>query len=161
MSLQELSGDTIVYAKDYYNNSAHCILTPVTKTGKYRLYIDNWNTPKSPLVVQGIFVEVAIELNNRNLVSLNTTKNTRSTMDEPSFGIISCSGSIEFKDLDQQIQDYIENGLLKENLWCIIYLNNTLSKTQKQLDVKYTDKWNYDNDNRHYQKRRHAFWRLF
>lgn len=111
--------------------------------------IDNWNTPNAPLVITGIYVEVAIEIDRRNLISLETTIYDRSDLKLPSFGIISNKGNIEFNDTNGEVRDYAEQLLLEKGLKCEIRLNNTLvDGASETIGVFETNEWDYDNDNR-------------
>lgn len=110
--------------------------------------ISNWNTPNYPLVVQGIYAELNINIDNKNLLSLNAKHTDRSDITLPSWGIISNSGDISFVDTEGQIKVYAENGVLKSDTMVTISLNNTLSKKSQIVGVYKTGKWNYDNNNR-------------
>lgn len=108
----------------------------------------NWNTPNAPLKITGIFAEVKIEINNRNLISLNSITNSRGDNDLPSWGIISNSGELVFNDVTGEVRDYIEGGLLREDTKITISLNDTLTGKSEIVGTFKTSDWNYDNDNR-------------
>jgi hypothetical protein len=108
----------------------------------------NWNTPNAPLKITGIFAEVKIEINNRNLISLNSITNSRGDNDLPSWGIISNSGELVFNDVTGEVRDYIEGGLLREDTKITISLNDTLTRKSEIVGVFKTSDWNYDNNNR-------------
>lgn len=116
---------------------------------EYTIQIDNWNTPYCPLVITGIYTEVDINIDYRNLISLQRTIYDRSDLKLPSFGIISNTGNIEFNDNDGEVRDYAEMLLLQSGLKCEINLNNTLVEgASEKIGLFETDQWNYDNDSR-------------
>lgn len=111
--------------------------------------ISDWNTPKYPLVITGIYSQVDIEIDYRNLISISRSIFDRSDLKLPSFGIISNMGNIEFNDTNGEIQDYAEHLLLQSGLSCEIKLNNTLvDGASETIGVFETDQWNYENDSR-------------
>ena len=111
--------------------------------------ISNWNSPKHPLVITGIYAEVNIDIDYRNLISISRSIFDRSDLKLPSFGIISNTGDIEFNDIDGEIRDYAEQLLLQSGLSCEIKLNNTLvDGASETIGLFETDQWNYENDSR-------------
>ena len=117
--------------------------------GDTKLIIDNWNTPNCPLVISGIYADISIDIDRKNLISLDRSIFDRSDLKLPSYGIISNTGNIEFNDIDGQIRDYAEQLLLESGLKCEIKLNNTLvDGASETIGIFETDEWNYDNDNR-------------
>ena len=88
-----------------------------------------------------------IEINSKNLISLETSLYDRSDLKLPSFGIISNNGNIEFNDLDGSVLAYAEQLLLKGGLNCEIKLRNTLVEgAEKTVAIFETDQWTYDNE---------------
>ena len=115
----------------------------------HKIRIDNWNSPNYPLVITGIYAEVNIDIDYRNLISISRSIFDRSDLKLPSFGIISNSGNIEFNDNSGEILDYAEQLLLQSGLSCEIKLNNTLvDGASETIGLFETDQWDYDNDNR-------------
>lgn len=113
------------------------------------LKIKDWNVPNYPLVITGIYAEVTIEIDRRNIISLESSTFDRSDLKLPSFGIISNTGNIEFNDLDGEIRDYAEQLLLQSGLSCEIKLNNTLvDGASETIGLFETDQWNYGNNSR-------------
>lgn len=110
--------------------------------------INNWNTPNYPVVITGIYVDIEIKIDKRNLISLNRNILSRADGSSPSYGIKSNTGHIEFKDLNGEIRDYAEQFLLTSDQKVEIYINNTLYKNSEQVGDFRTQNWNYDNDNR-------------
>ena len=115
---------------------------------EHSIIINDWNAPNYPLVIQGIYIDISIDINYRNLISLNRSIAYRGDTKLPSYGIISNTGNLEFNDLNGEIKDYAEQMLLTSDLKVVINLNNTLSKTHEQVGIFETRDWDYDNDNR-------------
>ncbi len=143
----EYATELIVDDKLYFNNSI-TFSTEVEESDTHTIIINRWNTPNTPLRIQGIFVSLNIDLSVLQMISINFKRMMRGDQTMPSWGIISNSGNIEFNDLNQHIQEYIKKEMIKQNLKCRINLNNTLTMSSKQLATMYTDKWEYDNDSR-------------
>ncbi len=83
-----------------------------------------------------------IEIDRRNILSMESSIFDRSDLKLPSFGIISNVGKIEFNDADGQIRDYAEELLLQSGLQCEIKLNNTLDEDAvERIGLFETDQW--------------------
>lgn len=131
-----------------YEDDDNIFTVSVESADTHTIVIDNWNTPNYPLRIQGIYLELGIEVNKQNIESLSLNSTDRSDYKFPIFGIISNTCEIEFKDLNGEILDYIEQDLLVQGLSCQVYINDTLSGISRQIGEYYADQWNYDNDNR-------------
>ena len=112
------------------------------------LKIDNWNTPNSPLVISGIYADITIDIDYKNLISINGSIFERGETKLPSYGIISNNGNLEFNDIDGEIRDYADLLLLNSDLKVNVTLKNTLANKEEQVGTFQTETWNYDNDNR-------------
>lgn len=108
----------------------------------------NWNRGNRPFVIQGIYVSLEMNVNKTNIMSINSKLVTKKDIELPSYGIISSTGNIEFSDINKEIENYLKYDLIKDNLSCIIKLNNTLIKSSQIVSKKLTDEWGYDNNNR-------------
>ena len=126
---------TLIKPPKYSNNSGTVI-------------IRNWNKPNSQFLLSGIYTSINIIVDKRNLISFNGKITDRSDIKTPSYGIISNTGNLEFKDINGEIRDYAEQMLLTSELKAYIKLKNTLSNTVVDVAVYETREWNYDNDNR-------------
>lgn len=134
---------------EYNDDDSIFTVGGLTESTSHTIYIDNWNSPLYPLVITGVYVEVSINIDRKNLISIESSIFERSDLKLPSFGIISNTGNIEFNDLDGEIKDYAERLLLQSGLSCEIRLNNTLVDGASELVAKMeTDQWNYENDSR-------------
>ena len=133
---------------DYFDDDAIFTVVNLPSANTHTITIDNWNSPLYPLVITGIYVNISIEINNRNLISLTSTIFDRGDYNLPSYGIISNTGNIEFNDLNGEIKDYAEQLLLTSDLKVEINLKDTLTKKEKQIALMETTDWDYDNNNR-------------
>lgn len=140
--------NTIMIDNVEYADDDAVFTVNVPSANSHTITIDNWNTPLYPLVIMGIYVEISIDIDYRNLIALNRSITYRGDNKLPSYGIISNTGNLEFNDLDGEIKDYAEQMLLTSDLKVYINLNNTLANTHEQVGVFETEKWDYDNDNR-------------
>lgn len=115
----------------------------------HTIEISSWNTPNYPVVIQGIYITpTSLEINRRNIISIDRSIIDRSDLKLPSWGIISNGGSIEFNDANGEVRDYAEQGFLQEGQKVEIFLNDTLSKLTQKIGEYYTSEWDYDNNNR-------------
>lgn len=131
----------------YSDNDATWTLH-LEKADSHTIVIDNWNAPKSPLVISGIFIDLIIDINKFNLKSIDTKTVDRADTSLPSYGIMSNGGNIEFYDTNGEISDYAEMQILKNGLKASVYLNNTLAKSSQLIAELYTDNWEYDSYNK-------------
>lgn len=132
----------------YYYDDDPIFVIKYPKHNVFNIFIDNWNTPNSPLVITGIYLDIEIEINNRNLISLGGSIFERGDTKLPSYGIISNTGNLEFNDLDGEIKDYAEQLLLQSGLQVLIQLKDTLSNKVELVAKMETAQWDYDNNNR-------------
>jgi hypothetical protein len=140
--------NTIVIDNVEYADDDAVFTVNVPSANSHTITIDNWNTPLYPLVIMGIYVDISIDIDYRNLIALNRSINYRGENKLPSYGIISNTGNLEFNDLNGEIKDYAEQLLLTSDLKVVINLNNTLANTHEQVGIFETRDWDYDNDNR-------------
>ena len=129
-------------------NNSYLFEAVLSPTSVCEIRIEGLNTPNYPLIIQGIYASLSYTLDSRNLLAMDFRRTFKGTIDMPSFGIISNQGSIEFTDYNQNILEYIEKELIKDNLSCIIELNNTTARSSQQVAKAYAYNWEYDNDNR-------------
>lgn len=139
---------SIVVDGNTYNNESATYSILLTSANSHTITIDNWNAPGYPLVITGIYIKKDINIKNSNLISVVRNLADRSDFTLPSFGIISNNGELSFKDIDNEVKDYADFGLLQEGLSVSIYIKNVVTN-KTELVAKYiTDKWDYDNYNR-------------
>lgn len=148
VEIEYIEGEKFV-STEYKDDDAIFTIANLNKNKDIIIEISTWNSPLYPLVITGIYAEVSIEIDRRNLISISRSIFDRSDLKLPSWGIISNTGNIEFNDTDGEIRDYAEQLLLESGLKCEIKLNNTLVDGASQtIGVFETDEWDYDNDNR-------------
>lgn len=106
------------------------------------------NAEKYPIVISKIYTDLDIEINAKNIISLEGSIFSRGDNKLPSYGIISNTGRLEFNDHNRKVLEYIKNNKLKK-VTTKLYLINTLVKDFKtNVGTYYSDKLEYDNDNR-------------
>lgn len=115
---------------------------------EHTITISNWNKPNSPLIISGIYIDLTIDIDRKNIQSLECSIFDRADISLPSYGIISNTGSIAFNDIDGEVRDYAEQQILKSGLNVTIALNNTLTKASQTVAVLKTADWDYDSYNR-------------
>lgn len=137
-----------VDGKTYTDDDATWTIVDIDSDNTHIITIPNWNKPNSMLILSGIYIDVVINIDRRNMQRLERTITDRSSYDLPSFGIISNTGNIDFIDFDGEVRDYAEQQILKSGLTVEISLNNTLYGNGEHIGTFYTNKWTYDNNNR-------------
>lgn len=145
-SIELLGGNATIVEKD---DDPLFTITNIDPTTEYTVQFPNWNTPNAPLVITGIYTRIELNIDRRNMISIECNTADRADFKLPSFGIISNTARIEFIDSDGQIADYADKLLLVEGLPCEITLENTLVDGAVETLGKYeTAEWQYDNDSR-------------
>ena len=116
----------------------------IPSTNELTINIANWNTPNEPLILSGIYINVSINLDNKNLAGIDFSTMTRSDNAQPSWGIISNQGTIRFNDINGEVWDYAGQLLLQSGLDVKISLNNTLKGKSQIVGMYNTFAWDYD-----------------
>lgn len=138
-----------IEGKKYYNDSPTFTVATLDPSQTIKqIGFNVWNTPNYPPRIESISLGLEINIDRLNKLSYNGITKDRANFDEPSWGIISNSGSISFKDEFEKVLQYSNNNLLKEGLSVEVYLTNTLNKKQEKIGEYFTDTWDYDNDNK-------------
>ena len=88
-----------------------------------------------------------ININQNNILSIDGSISARGDTKQPSYGIISNSGSLSFRDTDFKVLEYANNLLLVEGLTTEIFVKNTLTQKTEKVGEYITKKWNYNNEN--------------
>lgn len=142
----------LIDGKFVSNENTSAIIT-VDEADTHTIEFLDLNKPNRPLIIQGVFIDLKYEINNRNLQSLEAYRRDRGDYSKPSYGVISSYGQLDFKDYDGKIKDYYEQLLLKSGLSVDLVVRNTLVKTdgngnpiQWKKHRYYTDKWSYGNN---------------
>lgn len=137
----EVNGKTYENSSPYFHFFGDELSTHTIK-------ISNWNKPNSPLVIQTIYSALDIIIDLRNMISLNSRIIDRSDIKMPSWGIISNTGDIDFKELYGEIEYCINENLITQGSLCSIILEDTLSGRETGVATFYTDTWDYDDDDK-------------
>ncbi len=121
-------------------------------TDRIIFIVSDWNTPNSAMAINGIYLpksqKVDYYIKNINMRGLSSTIRDRKDEELPSYGVVSNSGSLQFIDYDGRIEDYITNDIVGENMQAQIFLLNTLTHKKEVVGYLYTEKWDYDNDDK-------------
>lgn len=134
----------------YTDNDALYVINDIDilPTQKLQIEISQINKPFTNLTIYGITTNLLIDVDRHNIVNIDCSNFDRSDVRYANFGIISNVGNIEFRDIDNEVLNYAEEGLLKKGLDCKIELVNTLNKKTKLISSYLTSQWNYDNDSK-------------
>lgn len=134
---------------NYADDDAIFTIGNLTSATTHSIIIDNWNANGYPLVLQGIYVNLSITIDNSNMLSLESTLFDRSDTELPSYGLKQNNAHIEFTDKSGEIKDYAEQNLLVGGLSATIRINNKSNNynVNRSTNIgKYiTDSWDYDN----------------
>lgn len=120
----------------------------VDKANTHTITIGNWNKPNSPLIITSIYADVNIEIDRTNLLSFESDISEKSTVQNPTYGIISNSSNISFNDLTEGVLDLITKKLLHSGIATTVYLDNDIQNKQEQICFMYIQSLDYDSDNR-------------
>ena len=116
--------------------------------GHLEVTISKLNKPNKGLIVTGIYVDITIMVDEKNLDSFTYGLYDRASNDEPSYGVVSNSGTLSFVDSTGEILDYANMRLLKDLTGVEICVSNTITKESQVFIKAFTQEWEYDNDSR-------------
>ena len=114
---------------------------------EFRITISDWSMPNYPLRIQGIYTGIKLYIDRRNMLSLSAPIKDRSDNEQPSYGIISNSGSLSLIDGTGEIKEYARMKLLKPDLDVQLTLEDTLTKKKQSIGKFKTYSWSYNNKN--------------
>ena len=80
------------------------------------------------------------------MINIEISTFDRSDLQLPSWGILSNSASIEFKDTDLTFLHLAESNQLNEGAECEIRVNNTDRQSLNKIGVFKAKEWTYDNN---------------
>ena len=96
-----------------------------------------------------------ININNRNVVSIETTVSDRKDITKPNWGIVSNNGRISFIDVDGSIKNMAETHSLSSGLKVEVFVKHPLGvkdgiiqEAEEKICELETDTWEYDNENK-------------
>ena len=114
---------------------------------EFRITISDWSMPNYPLRIQGIYTGIKLYVDRRNMLSLSAPIKDRSDNEQPSYGIISNSGSLSLIDGTGEIKEYARMKLLKPDLDVQLTLEDTLTRKKQSIGKFKTYSWSYNNKN--------------
>lgn len=114
---------------------------------EFRITISDWSMSNYPLRIQGIYTGIKLYVDRRNMISLSAPIKDRSDNEQPSYGIISNSGSLSLIDGTGEIKEYARMKLLKPDLDVQLTLEDTLTKKKQSIGKFKTYTWTYNNKN--------------
>lgn len=114
----------------------------------FTVTIVDWNERNKPLIITGIYLDLEIDVNSQNMISLNAPIAERGDLSYPSFGIISNAGSAEFTDTTGIVEQYDNMGWLTSGNKIKVSIVNTQSGKNNLLATMSISKWDYDPDNK-------------
>ena len=136
-----------INGKSYTNDDPTFTVNGLGGVDSLDVTITQLNKPNKGLIVTGVYVDITIVVDEKNLDSFTYSLYDRENNDEPSYGVVSNSGTLSFVDSTGEILDYITNRMLTEDMAINVYVLNTLSG-KEELFVRAASKtWTYDNDN--------------
>ena len=90
-----------------------------------------------------------ILIGKRNKRSIEVDVLSRDNIETPSWGIISNRGTISFiDDAEGSLYNYASSGALRSGYPIEIFCENTITKKIERIAYMFTEKWNYNNNNR-------------
>lgn len=140
--------EVVVNGETYMNDDATFTVGGLGGTvDKLDLTISKLNKPNKGLIVTGIYVDITIIVDEKNLDSFTYSLYDREYNDEPSYGVVSNSGTLSFVDSTGEILDYITNRALTNELSVNVNVLNTLNGKKELFVSTKTSQWEYDNNN--------------
>lgn len=130
------------YDEDYNGNIPLDVEKVIVSVRMY-----GWSMPNYPLRIQGIYTGIKLYIDRRNMLSLSAPIKDRSDNEQPSYGIISNSGSLSLIDSTGEIKEYARMKLLKPDLDVQLTLEDTLTKKTQSIGKFKTYTWTYNNKN--------------
>jgi hypothetical protein len=131
IELYEGMGET--WLAEWVNDDANFVAFYQFKDNQqYHFRFYDWSAPKSHLVIRGVRAgDSEIIVDKRNAISINCKFMEKADVDMPSFGLFSNSGSIEFKDIDGEYLELIQQRAFTQGSQIEIVIEDTLHKTSE------------------------------
>lgn len=117
----------------------------------HTIRINNWNTPYEPLILTGIYFDVNINIDEKNIVSFKSNIMDRENNRYPSYGIISNTANLNFADFDMEVLDFIKQEILHSGITVTTWLENDNTNNKEQICEMEIQDLKYDNYNRQIQ----------
>lgn len=140
--------EVVINGKSYINDDPIFTVGGLGGTvDELEVTISKLNKPNKGLIVTGIYVDITIVVDEKNLDSFTYSLYDRASNDEPSYGVVSNSGTLSFVDSTGEILDYITNRMLTNELSVNVSISNTLNDKKELFISAKTSQWEYDNNN--------------
>ena len=136
-----------INGESYTNDDPTFTVGGLGGVDSFDVTITQLNKPNKGLIVTGIYVDITIMVDEKNLDSFTYSLYDREKNDEPSYGVVSNSGTLSFVDSTGEILDYITNRIVTKDLSVNISVMNTLQKKTELFISAKTSSWEYDNNN--------------
>lgn len=134
--------------KTIINNSPTVTIFDFDKTAEvHHIYIESWNKPYSSVVITSLYTTLTYTIDESRMMNCEFELREKADETLPCFGVISNSGSVEFKDYDGIFSAMIDDGALLEKKKVTFYLENTYNKTKQAISTFLTESIDYDEDN--------------
>lgn len=119
---------------------------------EHKIRIYNWNSPRTKFFIYGISSHLIdwTDIDYRTLISCDTSLFASSDIKNPTTGIMSNRGSLEFNDTYGVGEYFAEKGILSGGVPVVFYLKNTVTDKSQKIATYYTDEWKYDSASRHF-----------
>lgn len=141
--------EVVINGESYANDDATFTVGGLGGTvDKLDLTISKLNKPNKGLIVTGIYADITIVVDEKNLDSFTYSLYDRGNNGEPSYGVVSNSGTLSFVDSTGEILDYANMRLLKDLTGVEVRVSNSITKESHVFIKAFTQEWEYDNDSR-------------
>lgn len=137
-----------VNGKTYANDDAVFTIGNLGGVSTITAVVNNLNKANTSLVILGVYVTITIIVDDKNLDSFTYSLYDRENNDEPSYGVVSNSGTLSFVDSTGEILGYANMRLLKDLTGVEICVSNSITKESHVFIKAFTQEWEYDNDSR-------------
>lgn len=140
--------EVVINGKSYTNDDPTFTVGGLGGTvDQLNVTISKLNKPNKGLIVTGVYVDITIVVDEKNLDSFTYSLYDRENNGEPSYGVVSNSGTLSFVDSTGEILDYITNRMLTNELSVNVSISNTLNGKKELFISAKTSQWEYDNNN--------------
>lgn len=123
-------------------------LTATFTTSIPTIEIADWNTALEPLIISGLYTDLALNIDDRNISDINCETLSVGDTSLPSYGVYSNTGEIKFVDTTDEVRAYAEQLLLKSGLTVEIFVTNKITNAKERVAVYSTSDWDYKTYNK-------------
>lgn len=140
--------EIVINGESYTNDDPIFTVSGLGGVDSLDITITQLNKPNKGLIVTGVYVDITIVVDEKNLDSFTYSLYDRENNGEPSYGVVSNSGTLSFVDSTGEILDYANMRLLKDLTGVEIRVSNSITKESQVFIKAFTQEWEYDNDSR-------------